>query len=115
MCISPDGRREMTLRLCRLRQVERKWEEEEQLDIKVEEGEKGVEEEEDVVEEVVEEMVERGIVVGVWHSWYFPKSGHGWGWISGPGTSGVGDNGAMFDANSDSQEIKYESVPAETS
>merc|ERR1719341_1943479 len=67
----------MTLRLCLLRQVDRKWEEEEHLDITEEEGEKEV-------EEVVEEMVERGILVGVWHSWYFPKSGHGWGWISGP-------------------------------
>ena len=67
------------------------------------------------MEEVVDEMVERGILVGVWHSWYFPKSGHGWGWISGPGTSGVGDNGAMFDTNSDSQEIKFEIVPAKRS
>ena len=71
--------------------------------------------EEEEVEEVVEEMVERGILVGVWHSWYFPKSGHGWGWISGPGTSGIGDNGAMIDVNSDSQEIKFEIVPTKTS
>ena len=78
----------MSLRLCRLRQVERKWEEEEQLDIKEEEGEEDVEEDEEVEEEgekvdKVEEMGELG--VGVWHSWYFPISGHGWGWISGPG------------------------------
>ena len=39
MSISPDGRSEMTLKLCLLRQVERKWEDEEQLDNKEEEGE----------------------------------------------------------------------------
>ena len=72
MCISPDGKREMILRLFRLRQVERKWDEEEQLDFK----------EEDMVE-VVEEVAG---LVGVWHIWYFPNSGQGWGWISGPET-----------------------------
>ena len=63
----------------------------------------------------VDEMGERGGLVGVWQIWYFPKSGHGWGWISGPGTSGVGDNGAMFGANYDFQDIKFEIVPAKTS
>ena len=78
MCISPDGRREMILRLFRLRQVERKWDEEEQLDFK----------EEDMVEvvEEVEEVAEIAGLVGVWHIWYFPNSGQGWGWISGPET-----------------------------
>ena len=41
MSISPDGRSEMTLKLCLLRQVERKWEDEEQLDNKEEEGDRG--------------------------------------------------------------------------
>ena len=40
MSISPDGRSEMTLKLCLLRQVERKWEDEEQLDNKEEEFDK---------------------------------------------------------------------------
>ena len=63
------------------------------MDSKEEEGEKDVRDEEvEEEEDKVDEMGER--VVGVWHIWYFPKSGHGWGWISGPGE---GDNGAMCD------------------
>ena len=61
------------------------------MDSKEEEGERDEEEEEDDNE--VDEMGERGGLVGVWQIWYFPKSGHGWGWISGPG---IDNNGAIF-------------------
>ena len=64
MSISPDGRSEMTLKLCLLRQVERKWEDEEQLDNKEEEG------------EFDNKEGDRG---EAWQSRNFPKSGQSWG------------------------------------
>ena len=64
-----------------MRQVERKWDEEEQLDFKVEDMVEVV----GVVEEV-EDVTEIVGLVGMWHIWYFPNSGQGWGWISGPET-----------------------------
>ena len=57
-------------------------EEEGERDVRDEEGEKEVDE--------VDEMGERGGLVGVWQIWYFPNSGHGCGWISGPGTNKIG-------------------------
>ena len=61
----------MTLKLCLLRQVERKWEDEEQLDNKEEEG------------EFDNKEGDRG-EAWLWQSRNFPKSGQSWGWISGP-------------------------------
>ena len=61
------------------------------MDGKEDEGERDDEEEDDDNE--VDEMGERGGLVGVWQIWYFPKSGHDWGWISGPG---IDNNGAIF-------------------
>ena len=70
-----------------------------------EEGEKDVDE--------VDEIGDRGGLVGVWQIWYFPKSGHGWGWISGPG---IDNNGAIFEIVLvlilNCQENKFEIVPA---
>ena len=64
------------------------------MDGKEEEGERDVrDEEEEEDDNEVGEMGERGGLVGVWQIWYFPKSGHDWGWISGPG---IDYNGAIF-------------------
>ena len=86
MSISPDGRREITLKLCLLRQVEKKCVEEEQSVDKEEVDDK--EEGDDKVGASVKEedkVVDQGDLFGVLQIWYFPRSGHGCGCISGPG------------------------------
>ena len=86
MSISPDGRREITLKLCLLRQVEKKCVEEEQSVDKEEVDDK--EEGDDKVGASVKEedkIVDQGDLFGVLQIWYFPRSGHGCGCISGPG------------------------------
>ena len=87
------------------------------MDGKEEEGERDVRDEErEEDDNEVDEMGERGGLVGVWQIWYFPKSGHGWGWISGPG---IDNNGAIFSrlcwcsfSILNCQENKFEIVPA---
>ena len=87
------------------------------MDGKEEEGERDVRDEEGEEDDnEVDEMGERGGLVGVWQIWYFPKSGHGWGWISGPG---IDNNGAIFSrlcwcsfSILNCQENKFEKVPA---
>ena len=86
MSISPDGRSEITLKLCLLRQVEKKCVEEEQSVDKEEVDDK--EEGDDKVGASVKEedkVVDQGDLFGVLQIWYFPRSGHGCGCISGPG------------------------------
>ena len=86
MSISPDGRSEITLKLCLLRQVEKKWVEEEQSVMREEVEDK--EEGDDKVGASVKEedkVVDQGDLFGVLQIWYFPRSGHGCGCISGPG------------------------------
>ena len=92
MSISPDGRREITLKLCLLRQVEKKWVEEEQSVDREEVVDKeevdDKEEGDDKVGASVKEedkVVDQGDLFGVLQIWYFPRSGHGCGCISGPG------------------------------
>ena len=86
MSISPDGRSEITLKLCLLRQVEKKWVEEEQS-VDREEVEDKEEGDDKVGASVKEEdkVVDQGDLFGVLQIWYFPRSGHGCGCISGPG------------------------------
>ena len=97
MSISPDGRSEITLKLCLLRHVEKKWVEEEQSVDREEVEDKEVEDKEEVDDKeegdgkvgasVKEEdkIVDQGDLFGVLQIWYFPRSGHGCGCISGPG------------------------------
>ena len=86
MSISPDGRSEITLKLCLLRQVEKKWVEEEQS-VDREEVDDKEEMDAKVGASVKEEdkVVDQGDLLGALQIWYFPRSGHGCGCISGPG------------------------------
>ena len=96
MSISPDGRREITLKLCLLRQVEKKCVEEEQSGNWEEVEDKEVVDDKEEVDDkegarvkeedkVVEEEMDQGDLLGALQIWYFPRSGHGCGCISGPG------------------------------
>ena len=96
MSISPDGRSEITLKLCLLRQVEKKCVEEEQSGNWEEVDDKEVVDDKEEVDDkegarfkeedkVVEDEMDQGDLLGALQIWYFPRSGHGCGCISGPG------------------------------
>ena len=90
MSISPDGRREITLKLCLLRQVEKKCVEEEQSGNWEEVDDKEVVDDKEEVDDkegarfkeedkVVEDEMDQGDLLGALQIWYFPRSGHGCG------------------------------------